>query len=735
MAVPKNILNSTLFDLGEYFKSTDFSKAILLGIALTLPIIAGVKLDILTIGTTITVGAMLASPSDVSGSIQHKIKGILLAALLAMIVSLMGAYLHLSHWLLFPVLGILMFGISYLSIYGFRASLISFSGLFALVLSFSNVSSGMLPYERALLIGLGGLWYATLALIWHYIYPKRQTEFYLSKTLKLTANYLHTRGELVSEKEDRTELLKKLLNTQTELTATHETLRDILIASRTGSGKSNYEGKRLLIFVQLVDMLELAMANPVNYSKTDAFFKEKPEQLADFQHLLFAMSKRLNTISILLSNPKKLRKSDKIETLLQKIKVDISTYKSASNENFDENAILLRNLFKYQKEQVKKIEKIEWLLKNPAHREISLLKNDDSQRFLTKQNYDLNVLFENFNLRSPIFKHSLRLAVMTMIGYAVGMLFSLQNPYWILLTLIVIMRPTFGLTKTRSKERTIGTLIGGALAVGIVLLTQNTTVYGVLAIVSLVIAFSMVQRNYKAAATFITLSVVFIYALMRPDIFNVIQYRVMDTLIGAGLATLGNLLLWPAWEIQGIQNTLLETIKANKIYLKEIVGFYNQKGKLSPEYKVARKKAFLEMSNLSAAFQRMTQEPKSKQKNLDKVYEITVLNHTFLASLASLSTYILGNPTTPASKNFKKVTSKIVQNLFEAEQILKKEIASETNPENVESENIFESTYGQKIIFSDAENDKPLTDAFHQKMQESNCRKLKKLHSLSKRLM
>ena len=177
MVAPKNILKSTLFDLGEYFKSTDFSKAILLGIALTLPIIVGVKLDFLAIGTTITVGAMLASPSDVSGSIQHKIKGILLAALLAMTVSLIGAYLHLSHWLLVPILGILMFGISYLSIYGFRASLISFSGLFALVLSFSNVSSGMPPYERALLIGLGGIWYATLAFIWHYMYPKRQTEF------------------------------------------------------------------------------------------------------------------------------------------------------------------------------------------------------------------------------------------------------------------------------------------------------------------------------------------------------------------------------------------------------------------------------------------------------------------------------------------------------------------------------------------------------------------------------
>ena len=310
----------------------------------------------------------------------------------------------------------------------------------------------------------------------------------------------------------------------------------------------------------------------------------------------------MNAIAENISSPQKLRSNNKIDDFQKKIKRDIADYSTASDETFDENLLLLKNLYKYQKEQIKKIQKIEWLLKNPAQREISLLKKEDSQRFLTKQSYDIEVLTGNLNLRSPIFKHSLRLAVMTMIGYGVGMFFSVQNAYWILLTLIVIMRPTFGLTKTRSKERTIGTLIGGALAVGIVLITQNTTAYGILAIVSLVIAFSMVQRNYKAAATFITLSVVFIYALLRPDIFNVIQYRVMDTLIGAGLATLGNLLLWPAWEIQGMQKTLLETLKANRLYLEEIIGYYNQKGIIPSKYKVARKKAFLEMSNLSAAF-------------------------------------------------------------------------------------------------------------------------------------
>ena len=732
--MPKSTVSTTLKELSEYFNSTDFSKAILLGIALTIPIIVGVKLGVLEIGITVTVGALLASPSDVSGSIHHKIKGILFATLLAMIVSFLGGYLHLSAWLLFPILGVLMFCISYLAIYGFRASLISFSGLLALVLSFSEVSGTMQPYERALLIGIGGLWYASLSLLRHYIFPKAPTEYYLSRALKLTADYLQIRSELVAETKDRSELLKKLLSTQTELTAIHETLRDILIETRTGSGKSDYEGKRLLLFVQLIDMLELAMANPVDYSKTDQFFKVKPVLLTNFQGLLSSMSSRLNAIAANLSTPKKLWDNKKIHEFELKIANDISEYASNSDQSFDENLLMLKNLFKYQKEQIKKIEKIEWLLKNPAQRELSLMKTEDSRRFLTKQNYNLEILFENFNLRSPIFKHALRLGVMSMIGYGTGMFFDVQNSYWIILTIIVIMRPTFGLTKTRSKERTIGTLIGGALAVIIVLITQNTTVYGILAITSLVIAFSMVQRNYKASATFITLSVVFIYALMRPDIFNVIQYRVMDTLIGAGLATLGNLFLWPAWEIQSMQKTLLETVRANRIYLEEIINFYNTKGTISSEYKVARKTAFLEVSDLSSAFQRMNQEPKSQQKSLDKIYELVVLNHNILSSLASLSTYILNNPTTPASENFNRVSTKIVQNLVDSEMILNNEVSTTENIESHISEDIFEATFGKNINVSEAQRAE--TENFHLHIEEAHLvrEQLKWLLAMSEKM-
>ncbi|HLW31238.1 MAG TPA: hypothetical protein VKX40_03175, partial [Aequorivita sp.] len=217
---------------------------------------------------------------------------------------------------------------------------------------------------------------------------------------------------------------------------------------------------------------------------------------------------------------------------------------------------------------------------------------------------------------------------------------------------------------------------------------------------------------------------------------NVIQYRVVDTLIGAGLATLGNLLLWPAWEIQGIRNTLLENIKANRIYFQEIINFYQVKGSLSNDYKLARKKAFLGMSDLSAAFQRMTQEPKSRQENLDKVYEIAVLNHTFLSSLASLSTFIINHPTTPASKNFKLVTDRIVQNLLDAESLLDESISSNINIEANDSADIFESTFGNNIKLSIDEQTHPQSEDFHIKLEEAHLvrEQLKWLLAMSQKM-
>lgn len=699
----QNQSNDLSDNLIDFLKSTDFSLAIMVGWTMVLPIFMGYQLGHLTIGISIAIGALLASPSDVEGSFGLKINGILLSNALAMLITLIGGYMHVTWWILFPILGGLVFAISYLSIFGFRASLISFSGLFALILSFSNLSDNEFPpYVQALLIGLGGLWYLLNAYIYASIYKRTPIINNLGNALNLTADYIETRGKLIDAQQDRFVLFKEIFQIQSELTEVHETLRELLISSRKGSGKSNEQIKNLLIFSELIDILELAIANPVNYDKTDVVFEKKPQQRIDFQQLLFAMSNHLREIANQLNHPKNLVENEDLENLLKRLESDIHAYEIEVGNPFDENALMLKNFYKYQKNQVEKIRTIEWYLQNKGQKELNKMRKNDFRKFLTQPDYNLNVLYENFNFKSSIFLHSLRMAVVIILGYGIGLLFELQNPYWIMLTIVMIMRPTYGLTKARSQQRTIGTLIGGFIAIGFVFLIDNTLIFALLAFVSFVVSFAMLQKNYKSSAAFITLSVVFTYALMQPDVYDVIQFRIIDTLIGAGLATAANLWLWPAWEIKSFDTTLLGVLKANRKYLKEVSNYYQRVGEPTQEYRLSRKQAFLAMSELSAAFQRMAQEPKSQQNNLEQIYEIAMLNHTFLVASASLGTYTIHHPTTPASENFHQVMDHIDENLSWAETILTEKLTKINVPT---SQEIFQSTYGdqwQEIVELDA---------------------------------
>ena len=555
-----NTISTNFKELLQFLKSTNFSKAIIVGIALTVPIIIGLQFGFFEIAIALAFGAFWSSPSDVSGSFKHKRNGILFSIALIVVVSFIGGYLDFDTWFLVPVLGILTFAISYIAVFGFRASLISFSGLLALVLSFAHDADRLEIYEYAFFIGLGGFWYLLLATIWHKINPKGQTEETLTKTYQLTAQFLKIRGELVGPESDREKLQSQLLEIQAEINDNHETLREILISSRKSSGRSIYQSKRLLIFVELVDMLEMALANPVQYDKMDVLFTTHPEFIERFQNLLFEMSNQLLLISEAGQQVNKIPKNAALISCFKKIKNEVAALKTGSETGDFEGYLMLQNLLEYQENQIEKIQKIKWLLANPNPREIKFIKKEVAKRFVTTQDYNPALLIRNFSFKSAIFKHSLRLAVAVMIGYAIGVFFDFQNPYWILLTLIVIMRPSYGLTKTRSKERIIGTLIGGAIATGVVFLTQNTYVFAILGVGSLVIALSMLQKNYKTAATFITLSVVFIYAIIRPDVLTVIQFRIIDTLIGAGIATLAMLFLWPAWEFMDIRSSIEKSV-------------------------------------------------------------------------------------------------------------------------------------------------------------------------------
>src|SRR5690606_34794548 len=125
--------------------------------------------------------------------------------------------------------------------------------------------------------------------------------------------------------------------------------------------------------------------------------------------------------------------------------------------------------------------------------------------------------------------------------------------------------------------------------------------------------------------------------------------------------------------------------------------FYHHKDVKNPSYKLFRKAAFLEIGNLSAAFQRMTQEPKSKQKNLAKIHELVVLNHTFLSLAASLGTYIRHHKTTAATPHFDNYLASINGNMEHTLNIiLQKEFSGEISTARIhEAQSYLDHKYRQ----------------------------------------
>ncbi|KOY50983.1 FUSC family protein [Polaribacter dokdonensis] len=665
----------------RYIKSLQFLKALLIAIAMAIPVFSSIYFfDSIDIGFGIALGSILCVPADTNGSLNHKFYGILFSILLSTTITLLVGTFSGFLPVLLPLLIALVFVVSYISVFGFRASLISLAGLLSIVLAFAYDSSEISILQHSLCIAVGGIWYLFLTISTSILFPQVQTDYLFVNLLEKTAKFIKLRGDLLIAKQDRTSLLEKNFALQTEINELHETLREVILEKRSNAGFSNRIRRQQLVFSKIMEIYELAISNAIDYKKFDHLFENHPEKIDEFKVLIYEISDYLTHLSKVILKEEKLTFNTNFEILLKKIENQVALYElQVGLPESREEVILLLNYKTYQEKQIQNLVDIGRILtkyyKNDKIRGIK-----DAEQFITPQDYDFKKLKVNFNIKSPIFRHSLRLTITTIIGFLMGNLLELQQSYWILLTIIVIMRPSYSLTKDRVKSRVIGTILGALIGVAIVLLTQNTFIYASIALLSLVIGFSLIKQNYRNGAAFITLYVIFMYALISPNVLEVIQFRVFDTLIGATLAFIGNYILWPVWEAKNIKDFLIDAVKGFEAYLIEINKYYHQKGETATSYNLSRKEAFLKVGNLNAAYQRLLQEPKSKQENSAIIYDVITISNTFLSSLSALSMFIKNNERGLAPEQFEIYVKHIITNL---QQVISNNTAKHLNTDEL----------------------------------------------------
>ncbi|MFP9115543.1 FUSC family membrane protein [Flavobacterium sp. RHBU_3] len=657
-----------------------FTRALIVTVSAVLPVLVLKQFGHFEVGFTIALGAFLTYPSDIPSNWQQRVKGLCTAAAIISGSTLLVNILHPLPWLFYPVITALIFFLSMISVYGQRATMVSFSGLLAIALGTGHIQQGPEVFIYAGEVLAGSLFYTLLSLTFNYLNPHRYSELQIADCLKLTAKYMKLRGDLWDANAERESIISKQLHLQVDINTTHDNLREILIRSHSSAGTNNKSRRMLMVFISLMEILELGLSTPFDHSKMYEKFGKDSKVLAIYQKLAYDMAATLKRLGKNLENHKQYLPKNDLSKNLEALSLAISEYETGTSNNDDAEGVwMLLNVLHYAEKQIEKIKFIERVFaQNLSFKEMPEQRRRDLEKFLTPENYMLSTLRENLTFSSTIFRHSLRLTLTIAIGFIIGNLFPFQNIYWILLTIVVIMRPGYGLTKQRSYQRIVGTVAGGIIAFALLYFIHSPEIIGTLSIICMLLGFTFTAINYSIGATFVTIYVILLYSLLTPNINGVIQYRFIDTAVGAVLAFIANYFFWPSWEFISLPKYIKSAIEANRDYLIEISRFYNNKGDVTTGYRLARKNAFVSLGNLMQSYQRMAQEPKSKQKQQQQIYKIAVLNHTMLSSLASMGTYIQSHKTTSASKAFNVVVETIIKNLEHAVSLMDMENRIET---------------------------------------------------------
>src|SRR5690606_15916893 len=241
------------------------------------------------------------------------------------------------------------------------------------------------------------------------------------------------------------------------------------------------------------------------------------------------------------------------------------------------------------------------------------------------EHIDLRKLKDNLSLNSSVFRHALRVSIVITATFLVLSLgyFDIGNmgSYWILLTIMVILKPGFALTKERNFQRLLGTIIGAIILITI----QSEVARFDMIVFFFLIAYSLFRFNYIMAVMFMTPYVLIMLSFSGLNTFEMAKERIFDTLLGGLIAFISSYIIFPNWESFQIRSNMRKLLVADYNYLAHAVRLLSGESITVTDYKLARKELYIASANMGSTFQRLLSEPKWRQKSSKEVNRFVIL--------------------------------------------------------------------------------------------------------------
>lgn len=164
-----------------------------------------------------------------------------------------------------------------------------------------------------------------------------------------------------------------------------------------------------------------------------------------------------------------------------------------------------------------------------------------------------------------------RTALCIALAFTAYYLVPIERPYWIVLTVVLVMKPDFGSVFGRAVLRSAGTVIGAVVAM-LVGMLMTSTIPESIAIALLAACLPWAKgRSYATMSIFLTPLVMLLLNVVVPhnNLLEDTLVRVLTTIIGGAIVIVAGYLIWPrarharvAATFDGALHSLAEYAKA-----------------------------------------------------------------------------------------------------------------------------------------------------------------------------
>src|SRR6201996_7718542 len=245
-------------------------------------------------------------------------------------------------------------------------------------------------------------------------------------------------------------------------------------------------------------------------------------------------------------------------------------------------------------------------------------------------------------------RHALRLAVVAGVGELIAQASGLPHSYWIVLTILIVLRPDYASTIYRGVQRAGGTVVGAGLGLATALLLHAGPAVLVAATgVTMTAAYAVFAVNYLLYAVFLTDFVVILLALLGDTAEQTVEARLIGTGIGAALALIGYL-VWPSWEGESAQQKLARLFESQAAFAALLLRSFARPGPPdNAAIQAAARAARRARTNAEASADRLADEPPQPPLTARLAYGLTGIGRRL--AHASLTLHAALDSTHPRS--------------------------------------------------------------------------------------